>query len=92
MEESEAMKGEYVRGWRQITAVYYALWCLFKGEWLGLKRELHIMTGFAKPYGVRIAPSFWEACKENLGMSDKEVQEFKDEIAQKYGSEALEKK
>ena len=48
------------------------------------------MTGFAKPYGARFAPSFWEGCKKNLGMTDEEVQEFKGEVAQKFGDDALE--
>lgn len=85
-------KRDYIRGWRQITALYYAFWCLFTGNWLGLKRELHIMTGFARPYGVRFAPSFWDSAKKNLGLSDERVQQWKEEVAREYGEDSISEK
>jgi len=75
----------YIRGWRQATAIYIALWSLFTGNWASFKREVHIMTGFARPYGICFAPSFWESCKENLGWTDEEVEVFKENTKQKFG-------
>ena len=79
----------YIRGWRQVTAVYYALWSLFTGNWAGLKRELHIITGFAKLYSIRFAPSFWESAKDNLGWTDDEIQAFKDDARQHFGEDSV---
>ena len=83
------MKGKYIRGRRQIIAIYYAFWALFTGNWLSLKRELFIITGFAKPYGIRFAPSFWESMQKNYGFSKEEAEQFKEEAKRKFGQSCI---
>ena len=70
---------EYIRGWRQLKAIWIFFECLFKGNWKCAKREIHILTGFAKPYSVRFHPLFWESCRE-MGMGEEDV----DELRRKY--------
>jgi len=79
----------YIRGWRQLTAVYFALWCLFTGNWAGFGREIHIIAGFAKPYRIHFAPSFWENAKKNLDWSNEEIQEFKDYAKRTFGEDSV---
>lgn len=70
------MKSEYIRGWRQLKAIPYFIECLladhpFQSKLLCAKRELQIFFGFAKPYKVVFAPSFWKSAEKygiRLGM------------------------
>jgi hypothetical protein len=59
---------EYIRGWRQLTAVYYLIrHCLLRKNWACARRELEIMSGFAKPYRVVFSSKFKESYKELFG-------------------------
>ena len=83
------MRSKYIRGWRQITAILYLFRCLFKGNWLCVKRELKIISGFAKPYKVQFAPSFWESFQRTLNLSTEEMARVKEEYAKQFGNEAV---
>jgi len=67
---------EYIRGWRQLKAIFYLFLCLFQRNLLCAKRELEIMTGFAKPYKIYFAPTFWESFRK-LGATDEDIEELK---------------
>ncbi len=73
---------EYIRGWRQVEALWIFVKCLFTRNWRCARRELEIMSGFAKPYAVRFAPSFWASCRES-GLSEKDI----DDLKRKYEEE-----
>lgn len=74
---------EYIRGWRQVEAILIFFKCLIKGNFLCAKRELHIMTGFAKPYGVKFHPMFWESCKD-VGLSEDEIDDLRRKLDPEY--------
>jgi hypothetical protein len=67
---------KYIRGWRQFKAIYYFLECFFKRNIPCAKRELEIIMGYAKPYEIRFAPTFWGSCRE-LGMIEEDIEELK---------------
>ncbi len=76
---------EYIRGWRQITAIYWALACLFTGNWRGCWRELHIISGFARYYKIEFTPSFWESYKKTLNLTDEELGKQKAALIEEFG-------
>lgn len=82
------MTSEYIRGWRQITAIFYLFQCLFRGNWLCVKRELEIISGFAKPYEIRFAPSFWESYQKLFNLSAEELAQVMEKYAKDFGNEA----
>lgn len=41
---------EYIRGIRQLKAIPWFLRMILTRNWLGAKRELKIISGYAKPY------------------------------------------
>ncbi len=43
---------EYIRGWRQLKAIFYFIECTLKRNLPCAKRELEIFFGFAIPYQV----------------------------------------
>ena len=83
------MASEYIRGWRQVTAIFYLFQCLFGGNWLGAKRELEIISGFAKPYKIQFAPSFWESYQQLFNLSAEEMVLVKEECTKRFGDEAI---
>ena len=68
--------GEYIRGWRQVEALWIFVKCLFMRNWRCARREIEIMSGFAKPYAVSFAPSFWDSCRES-GLSEEDIADLK---------------
>ena len=76
---------EYIRGWRQITAIYWSLMCLFTGNWRGCLRELFIITGFARYYKIDFAPSFWKSYKETLNLTNGEFEKQKSALIEEFG-------
>jgi hypothetical protein len=46
------MSEEYIRGTRQLKAIAFFVEMVLRRNWLGARRELEIMSGFAKPYAV----------------------------------------
>ena len=73
---------EYIMGWRQLKAIFYFFECLFrldlslKDKFSCAKRELEIISGFAKPYKLFFHPDFWEDCRR-LGMNEDDIDELK---------------
>lgn len=72
--------GQPIRGKRQIKAVGIFFRCLFRGNWKCARRELEIMSGRAKTFGVVLAPSFFESLKE----LDVDPEEFKEHIKEYF--------
>ena len=77
---------KYIRGIRQIQAIYYLVWCLIQRNWACVKRELHIMTGFAKPYSMVFTPRFWENWKDTFGLSQEELEKDKVRLMGHFGA------
>jgi hypothetical protein len=46
------MSEEYIRGTRQLKAIPFFVEMVLRRNWLGARRELEIMSGFAKPYAA----------------------------------------
>lgn len=76
--------GGYIRGKRQLLALYYFWECLWR-FWGGYtpircaKRELEIFLGFAKPYNIIFAPSFWESYRA-MGATEEDIKELKEKF------------
>ena len=51
---------KYIRGRRQVAAIYIAVWSLCTFNWASFKREVHIITGFARPYKIIFCDEFWD--------------------------------
>ena len=70
---------KYIRGWRQLKAIPIFFKCLFTGNFPCAKREIEIMTGFAKPYKVLFHPMFWDSLREQ-GMDEEDITDLRREL------------
>lgn len=73
-------KDEYIRGLRQLEAIWILITNgLYNGivydDWACAKRELEIMSGFAKPYNVIFSKRFAQQW-EDLGFSRADLEEM----------------
>lgn len=58
---------KYIRGFRQLEALYLFVECFLKRNFMCAKRELEIFFGFAVPYAVYTTPLFNTQYKEMFG-------------------------
>lgn len=75
---------KYIRGWRQVKAIWYFFKCLFKGNIPCARRELEIIGGSAKPYKIYFHPMFWESCRK-IGMAEEDIHELRRKYDPDYG-------
>jgi len=67
----------YIRGWRQVKAIFYFWECFFKRNIPCVRRELEIIGGYAEPYKIFFHPDFWVSCRK-IGMPEEDINGLKE--------------